>query len=288
MPAGALAALFLLVGPALVAAAGNQDTASTPTADDAEAAFVARVAAERRAQDRGTLTVVEELAGVGRRHAAAMAADNRVYHNPALAEQVKGWQLVGENVGAGSSVDDVHAALMASQRHRDVIFNPRFTEIGVGVVVSNGKLWVSQVFREPTAESHHASADSAPATSPPAPAPPPTAPPPADAERAAAPLRASVRGTTLARTPAPPGAPQLAVTDPAAAPAPTAPPQAAFVPEPAAPAERAIEATSVAASAPLPLRAELPVAGVLAAFLLWSVVAGLTGVVGRLHTGPTF
>lgn len=284
--AAALAALFLVVGPALAAAAAaSQSTTPAPTAGDAEAGFVSRVAAERRAHGRAALAVVEELAAVARRHSAAMAADNRVYHNPSLAEQVQNWQLVGENVGAGTSVDDVHAALMASQRHRDVLLNPRFTELGVGVVMSNGKLWVSQVFRQPTGDTGQASAESAPPTSPPPSAAPPTSPPP-DAAPAPAPgprpatvapatalsPAAEVRVPAMARAPAP-----------VAAPAPTAPTPAAFVPDPAEPTELAIEARPAAASAPLPLPPELPAAGVLAAFLLWSVVAGLTGVVGRLQ-----
>lgn len=292
--AAALAALSLLVGPALMAAAASQGTTSTPTASDAEAGFVSRVAAERRAQGRGTLTVVEELAAVGRRHSAAMASENRVYHNPYLAEQVQDWEVVGENVGAGYSVDDVHNALMSSSRHRDVILDPRVTEIGVGVVVSNGKLWVTEVFRQPTAGTRQASAEPAAPTSSPSPTAEPTSPPWTEAEPvpdatdpspgpepAAAPLPAPrVGGTTFVRTPAPPSAPRPTTPTTAGI---TAPAPAPHVPGPDVPAELAIEPLPVAASAPLPLRPELPAAGVLAAFLLWSVVAGLTNVVARLQ-----
>lgn len=290
--------LCLAVGPALAAtAAASQSTTPALSSGDAEAGFVSRVAAERRAHGRATLAVVEELAAVARRHSAAMAADNRVYHNPALAEQVQNWQMVGENVGAGNSVDDLHTALMASQRHRDVLLNPGFTELGVGVVVTNGKLWVSQVFRQPTADTRQASADSAPPSSPPPSAVLPSSPPPADpspvpaadarpaavSPAAALSPAAQVRGATVPGAPAPPPAPPA---EPA--PAPIAPTPAALVPGAAEPTELAVEALPVAASAPIPLGPELPAAGVLAAFLLWAVVAGLTGVVGRLQPRRAF
>ena len=272
-------------------AAAGQPSTSAPTTGEAEAGFVSRVAAERRVQGRAPLTVVEELAAVGRRHSAAMASDNRVYHNPYLAEQVRNWEVVGENVGSGYSVDDVHNALMSSPRHRDVILNPRFTEIGVGVVVSNEKLWVTEVFRQPTADTSQAAAEpAAPAAEPTTPtsvelqaepAPPPPAPAPAAPAARLVPA-AQVRGTTVVSNATTRVAVRRAptTTDAQAPIPPPAPPLA--VPAPPGP-EVPTESLALAVSNPLPEGTEIPAAGLVAALMLWAVTAGLTGVTIHLH-----
>jgi hypothetical protein len=137
-----------------------------------ESAFVARVNAARSAVGLGALTVRTDLVDVARRHSADMAAQQRLYHNPALSSEVTGWQRVGENVGTGADVASVHDAFMHSQVHRDDILSPYFTEIGVGVVWDGSTLWVTQVFRQPAP----ATASARPAAAP-APAPTPTAAP---------------------------------------------------------------------------------------------------------------
>ena len=229
-----------------------------------------RVAAERRAAGREGLVVDADLVEVARRHSAAMASEGRLYHNPRLAEQVQEWVAVGENVGRGATVDDVHTALMASAQHRGEILDARFTGIGVGVVESGGVLWVTEVFRQRAAAATSAAA--------PAPAPPRVTPPPPEpaepepAEPAPAPTPPPAVPTTEAPT---------TTTTTAAAPAPsTAPP---VVLQPAAVPPEVTLQPVVVASTVLP-QAALPAAGVLAALLLWSVVLGLLRTTVRL--GP--
>src|SRR6056297_2795113 len=79
------------------------------------------------------LQVAPDLTAVARSHAARMAGDDHLHHNPALTADVSGWDIVGENVGRGPSVDALHRALMDSPSHRDNILDERYTQIGVGI-----------------------------------------------------------------------------------------------------------------------------------------------------------
>lgn len=142
-----LAAFALLSGVVL----GGFGASATVAMDD-ESAFVARVAAERSAAGVEGYAVAADLVEVARRQAARMAGAHRLYHNPSLGSEVSGWVAVGENVGVGATVDDIHRALMESATHRHAILSTEFTEVGVGVEVDgDGALWVAQVFRRPEA-----------------------------------------------------------------------------------------------------------------------------------------
>lgn len=171
----------------------------------AEAAFVAAVNRERSAAGLPGLAVAGDLVGVARAHSVRMADGDNLHHNPSLATDVKNWQVVGENVGRGPDVDVVHAAFMNSPAHRDNILDSRWTEIGVGVEVRDGTVWVTEVFRLP--------AESPPPPPPPEPeaepAPPADPPPPADPTPAAA--AEPVPAPEAPAAPASPAAPEAPV-----------------------------------------------------------------------------
>lgn len=168
-------------------------TQSADAAPDAglEAQFVSLINAERASAGLPALRVASDLVAVGRRHAVRMAAASDLHHNPNLGSDVGGWDKVGENVGRGPSLDRIHAAFMASEGHRRNILDPEWVEVGVGVEIVDGGLWVTELFRLPTGVSQPAPpaepappADPAPAADPPPaadPAPAP-APEPASAE----------------------------------------------------------------------------------------------------------
>src|SRR5206468_1048702 len=83
-------------------------------------------------------------------HSQAMAAQSSLYHNPSLTTAIHNWQAVGENVGEGPDVSDIHVAFMNSPEHRANILDHDFTQVGVGVSVDhNGIVWVTEDFREP-------------------------------------------------------------------------------------------------------------------------------------------
>jgi hypothetical protein len=177
---------------------------------NAEARFVALLNQERQARGLGALTVSRDLVAVARDHSHTMGSSNDLHHNPSLGKEVSGWTRLGENVGKGPGVSSIHAAFMASPGHRDNILDPRWTQVGVGVHVIDGRIWVTEVFRTPA---------SAPA---PAPAPDPEPEPSASetTDPAPAPTAAPAPKTTSAAAPAPRAAPA-----PAPAPAPAAAPE---------------------------------------------------------------
>ncbi len=72
-------------------------------------------------------------------------------HNPDLAGDMEragvvGWRSIGENVGYGGSVDQVHSMFMASGTHRATILSGSYSEVGIGVVVSGGVVWITMDF----------------------------------------------------------------------------------------------------------------------------------------------
>ena len=279
--------LSLVSGLVWTAAVARGSVASEP-----EDAFVGRIGDERAASSLGGLTVAPDLVDVARHHAQEMADQQRLHHNESLGSDVQGWQKVGENVGVGSSVEEIHQAFMASSSHRDNILDRDFTEVGVGVVVDGPDLWVVEVFRLPKAAPAAAPAP----TQQPAPAEssPPTTEAPRARPRTGGGGGGQVRAASATATPPPAPSTTVAAPDPAPAPVVTAPPTTVAAPSPvttfafeertrpttvgaasvdAAPATVAPRRLGASASIPVPRDVTLPIG--LAASLLLLVVAGV-------------
>jgi uncharacterized protein YkwD len=58
-----------------------------------------------------------------------------------------GWAVLGENVGAGQTIDQVHDAFMNSPEHRRVILSRSYNTMGIGVYERNGEYWVVEVYK---------------------------------------------------------------------------------------------------------------------------------------------
>lgn len=162
--------------------------------------FVSRINTSRAAAGLPAVAVDAGLAAAAADHSVAMAAAGAIYHSGGLAAGApSGWEALSENVGAGPSVDSLHAAFMASAGHRANVMGD-YDYVGVGVVRSeSGQLWVTVRFVRKAAAPAPA-ADAGPA------APLPTTPaaatpvaaagsatPSAAAVSAAAPRRGSLR-----------------------------------------------------------------------------------------------
>ncbi|HWW52599.1 MAG TPA: CAP domain-containing protein, partial [Acidimicrobiales bacterium] len=146
---GALCVVVLAAGVAQ-AAVSAPDTSS-------EAAFTQRIGAERSGQGLGPVRVAADLVDVARRHAEDMGNQHRLFDDQNVGNEVQNWQAVGENSGTGPSVASVDQAFMDSPPHRAIILDPRFTEVGVGVVWTGNTMWVAEVFRQPLNSSSPAS-----------------------------------------------------------------------------------------------------------------------------------
>lgn len=162
------AALSLVTG--VVWSLGAVAAPSPPHEDD----VTARIQQERSAAGVPAYSVAGDLVEVARAHAERMARDDRLYHNPRLGQEVQDWDAVGENVGTGDSVEDIHRAFMASSSHRSEILSTRFTQVGVGVVVgADETIWIVQVFRRPSPPAPPPGSAPPPAAAPASPSPPP-------------------------------------------------------------------------------------------------------------------
>jgi len=102
----------------------------------------------RTDRDRQVLELDSQLSRYALRHSRAMAEAGYLFHTGDLAARLKGrdWSMGGENVGVGSSLDDLFAAFMGSKFHRKNILRRGFDHAAIGVVKSDGNLWVTVIF----------------------------------------------------------------------------------------------------------------------------------------------
>ncbi|MDV8002203.1 CAP domain-containing protein [Rhodococcus sp. IEGM 1408] len=140
----------LTIGFALPAAPG-----AAPAIDPASAEYRAQLEgatnAARTAHGLAPLAVNGGLTGVATGWSGAQAAQNRMYHNPAVGAQIPaGWAQYGENVlqnYAHATPQQLVDQWMASPGHRANILNPGLNSMGVGAAVAgDGKLYATQVF----------------------------------------------------------------------------------------------------------------------------------------------
>jgi hypothetical protein len=166
-----------------------------------EAGFVSLINSERSSRGLNALNVYWDLVDDARVHSDVMANADKIFHSSNLSGVTSGWAALGENVGVGPTVGDLHAAFMNSSGHRANILGD-WDSVGVGVTPTDkGYMFVTVVFMK-AAESQPAPAP-APAPEPaptPAPAvlavasvpdasPQPSAPPPVAATTAPAPKK---------------------------------------------------------------------------------------------------
>lgn len=215
-----LATVVVLLGegmaPAASAPAPSRPMARAAAEPGAEAEFVDRVNSARAAAGKGSLSTDAELTSIARRWSQRMANEQRLSHNPNLANEVQAdWEKLAENVGFGQNVGQIHDAFMNSAAHRNNILDGAFTHIGIGVVIDGaGQIWVTQVFmrlRGGGGGSAPPPTTAAPPPPPPTtttarPAPAPTSPPTTRAPRVTTPTtaRPAPAPTTPRVTTAPP------------------------------------------------------------------------------------
>jgi hypothetical protein len=202
-----VALVVMTVGLALPAQAGT------------EGEFLSKINASRSAAGLPPVSVHSDLVPDARAHSAQMTAAGEIYHTSPLSAVATGWEALAENVGAGPSVDSLHAAFMASDGHRRNILGD-YNYVGIGVSQSDsGQLWVTVIFMRKAAAAPTTTTTTAPPPPPtvapaPAPAPAPTtttAPTPEAAPTATvapAPVTQAVKASTAVPTPTPSPTPE--------------------------------------------------------------------------------
>lgn len=113
-----------------------------------EAEFIGRINDLRGSQGLPHLSTDEgQLRDVAVSWSASMADAGGISHRPNLGEVApSSWIRLGENVGVGSSVEALHNAFVASPGHYRNLVDPAFQIISVGVVVRDGRIFVTENF----------------------------------------------------------------------------------------------------------------------------------------------
>jgi uncharacterized protein YkwD len=113
-----------------------------------ETRMVARINHARAVHGLPQLTTSPDLMQAARAHTGQMARQRTLFHTPSFSG-ICCWGAVGENIGMGYTVHSLHLAFMHSPPHRANILDPGMREVGVGFVSAGGRLWVTEVFRQP-------------------------------------------------------------------------------------------------------------------------------------------
>ena len=212
-----VALVVMTVGLAIPAQAGT------------EGAFLSKINASRAAAGLAPVSVHSDLTPDARTHSAEMMAAGDIYHTSPLSAVASGWEALAENVGAGPSVDSLHAAFMASSGHRRNILGD-YNYVGIGVSQSDsGQLWVTVIFMRKGAPAPAPTTATTTTTAAPAPTPAPAPEPvpvPTTTTTAAPTPAPKVTTTTVAPAPVTPAVKASTATP---APAPTPEPEASIV-----------------------------------------------------------
>src|SRR5207248_11274203 len=134
-----------------------------------------------------------QLSQVARAWLAHMATQGTISHNPSLTSQSPtNWTQLGENVGMGGAVGAIQTAFINSPHPYENLANGAYNFVGIGVVDSNGTIFVTVDFMAASASARGGSAPAAPRSTTPRPASPPRtvapAAPRATTQRAATPV----------------------------------------------------------------------------------------------------
>lgn len=138
--------LFLAALTAVTAVPPTPAGAAEP-ARQVEAGLIARIDDERAERGLRALDVTADLTAVARAHSATMARSGSLKHNADLSGAVDGWRWLGENIAFGGGARELHHMLMTSPPHRRILLRADADELGVGVAVRDGRVWVTQVLR---------------------------------------------------------------------------------------------------------------------------------------------
>ena len=133
-----------------VAPAVQSGTAISP----AEKRIFEELNHERTSQGLTVLQWDEHAAGAARSHAHLLAENGKLSHQfsgeATLPERLGAtgarFTVSAENVARTEFIEDVHPALMGSSGHRANILSSSYSAVGIGVVESQGKIYVAQDF----------------------------------------------------------------------------------------------------------------------------------------------
>jgi len=89
----------------------------------------------------------DELGDKAQEWAEHLADSGKLGHSVLTEGVSAGWRALGENVGYGNDIGNVHVAFMRSQVHREAILNRVYRGIGIGVAERGSQLFIVEVFK---------------------------------------------------------------------------------------------------------------------------------------------
>jgi uncharacterized protein YkwD len=124
---------------------GTSSAGTTLTSSEQEMASYINSARSARG-----ISVMKKSAGltdISRTHSRNMIRRGYIYHRTSsqLRYDLRSyrWSVAGENVGRATSVRAVFDAFMRSSSHRSNILYSKYKWVGVGIVWSGGRAWVT-------------------------------------------------------------------------------------------------------------------------------------------------
>lgn len=105
---------------------------------------------DRANYDRHALTFNERLSHYAKAHSQAMADRGYLFHSSGdqLLAALAGydWELGGENIGVGGSLEGLEEAFMASPPHRENLLRRVYEHAAFGIVRQDGRTWITVIF----------------------------------------------------------------------------------------------------------------------------------------------
>ena len=112
-----------------------------------QTAAIALVNAFRADHGVGPLHAAAELDVKAQAQARRMAKAQRLFHSVSLTSGVSpGWETIGENIAFAGDLVTAQHWLEQSPPHRANMLDPGFDQVGTGVVVADGRLYLVQDF----------------------------------------------------------------------------------------------------------------------------------------------
>jgi uncharacterized protein YkwD len=105
---------------------------------------------DRANHGRAALTFNERLSRYARQHSLAMAEQGYLFHSTGdqLRAALEGyhWELGGENIGVGGSLEGLEQAFMDSPPHRENLLQRVYRHAAIGIVRQDGRTWITVIF----------------------------------------------------------------------------------------------------------------------------------------------
>ena len=136
-------ACLLVMGPAGGTAAGEERVGPRRH-------MLSLTNADRASHERRVLSFAGRLSRYAKLHSQAMADRGYLFHS--TGDQLRAalggyeWELGGENIGVGGSLEGLEEAFMASPPHRQNLLRRVYQHAAFGIVRQDGQTWITVIF----------------------------------------------------------------------------------------------------------------------------------------------